>query len=102
ALQSQPEQPNKQIVIQTQKVEPNQISVRIQDNGGGISSQAISQIFEPFFTTKDVGKGTGLGLSICSQIIQKHQGQIKVNSKLGEGTEFVITLPIHPELAIAS
>ena len=96
ALQSQPDRPNKQIEIKTQKVQTNQISVRIQDNGSGMQSNLISQIFDPFFTTKPVGKGTGLGLSICYQIIQKHQGQIEVNSRLGEGTEFVITLPIHP------
>ncbi len=97
ALQSEPEPLNKQIVIKTQRVETNQISVRIQDNGSGIPSKILSQIFDPFFTTKEAGKGTGLGLSICYQIIQKHQGQIEVNSKLGEGTEFVITLPIHPD-----
>jgi two-component system, NtrC family, sensor kinase len=96
ALQSQPDRPNKQIEIQTQRLLNNQISVRIQDNGSGMPSNIISQIFDPFFTTKPVGKGTGLGLSICYQIIQKHQGQIEVNSRLGEGTEFVITLPIHP------
>lgn len=96
ALQSQPDRPNKQIEIKTQKVQMNQITVRIQDNGSGMPSSIISQIFDPFFTTKPVGKGTGLGLSICYQIIQKHQGQIEVNSQLGAGTEFVITLPIHP------
>ncbi|MEO0887337.1 MAG: ATP-binding protein, partial [Cyanobacteria bacterium J06648_10] len=50
-------------------------------------------IFDPFFTTKAVGKGTGIGLGICFKIIQQHQGRIEVNSELGKGTEFVITLP---------
>ncbi|HAG80818.1 MAG TPA: PAS domain-containing sensor histidine kinase, partial [Cyanobacteria bacterium UBA12227] len=52
--------------------------------------------FDPFFTTKVPGKGTGLGLSISYQIIQKHGGQLICNSTLGQGTEFVITIPLQP------
>jgi len=53
-------------------------------------------LFDPFFTTKPVGKGTGLGLSISYQIItEKHGGQLKCISAIGEGTEFVITIPLH-------
>jgi signal transduction histidine kinase len=68
--------------------------IRIRDNGCGIPSEIKNKIFDPFFTTKAVGKGTGLGLSISYQIIQKHGGQIEVNSQPGEGTEFVITMPL--------
>ncbi len=88
------EQPDKQIAIQTEMVSPLQVDVRIRDNGPGIPLEIQSKIFDPFFTTKDVGKGTGLGLSICYQVIEKHRGQIAVNSRLGQGTEFVITLPV--------
>ena len=59
-----------------------------------MEEETIAKIFDPFFTTKDIGKGTGLGLSISYGIIQNHEGDIKVNSKLGEGTEFIISLPI--------
>ena len=69
------------------------ITIEIIDNGSGISKDISSRIFDPFFTTKEVGKGTGLGLSISYGIIQKHNGNIQVNSKLGEGTSFVISLP---------
>jgi signal transduction histidine kinase len=70
------------------------VVIRIRDNGCGIPSEIKNKIFDPFFTTKAVGKGTGLGLSISYQIIQKHGGQIEVNSQPGEGTEFVITMPL--------
>ena len=53
-----------------------------------------SRIFEPFFTSKEVGQGTGLGLSICHSIIQKHSGSIEVKSEAGQGSEFVIVLPV--------
>lgn len=75
------------------------IMVKIIDNGMGMSSQVKERMFEMFFTTKSAGKGTGLGLAITHQIItEKHQGQIKVNSTEGEGTEFIILLPIISKL----
>lgn len=67
--------------------------IRIKDNGPGIPQEIVDKIFDPFFTTKDVGKGTGLGLSITYGIIEKHNGKIRVESKIGQGTEFIITLP---------
>lgn len=70
------------------------ISVKISDTGCGISPENIDKIFEPFFTTKDVGKGVGLGLSIAYGIISKHEGIIKVESKIGKGATFEILLPI--------
>jgi PAS domain S-box-containing protein len=70
------------------------IHVSIRDNGCGIPEEHLKRIFEPFFTTKDVGKGTGLGLSLSHDIIKKHKGTLEVKSKVGEGTEFVITLPL--------
>ena len=70
------------------------IRISIKDTGKGIPDHIQSKIFEPFFTTKDVGKGTGLGLSITYSIIEKHNGSIEVRSTSGQGTEFVITLPV--------
>ncbi len=69
------------------------IKVRVKDEGIGISEEHMAKIFDPFFTTKDVGKGLGLGLSICQSIIEKHQGQITVESKPGEGAAFTVHLP---------
>lgn len=85
---------NKQIVICTEVVDPNQIKVSIWDNGPGIPAEIKSQLFNPFFTTKSVGKGTGLGLSICYQIIEKHHGRIEIISEPDQGTEFAILLPL--------
>jgi two-component system, NtrC family, sensor kinase len=70
--------------------------IRIKDNGVGISSEVKQKMFDHLFTTKAVGKGTGLGLSIAYQIIvQKHQGTLEVNSVVGQGSEFIITIPIY-------
>ncbi|UXI70669.1 ATP-binding protein [Tahibacter amnicola] len=69
------------------------VSVEITDTGGGIPPDVQKRIFDPFFTTKPVGKGTGLGLSISYGIVRKHHGEITVDSRLGEGTTFRITLP---------
>jgi len=70
------------------------IEVSIKDNGEGISNEIQGKIFDPFFTTKKVGEGTGLGLSISFGIIEKHNGGIKVKSKVNEGSEFIVSLPI--------
>ncbi|MEM7511883.1 MAG: two-component regulator propeller domain-containing protein, partial [Bacteroidota bacterium] len=75
--------------------EKENISVSIKDSGVGMTEEVKQRIFEPFFTTKDVGEGTGLGLSITFGIIEQHQGKIAVNSQSGQGTEFLITLPIN-------
>ncbi len=70
------------------------VSIRIADTGWGIPKENLDRIFDPFFTTKSVGKGTGLGLSICFTIIRNLGGKITVHSEKGEGTEFVIFLPL--------
>ena len=77
--------------------EQGYIEVKIGDTGRGIPEDKLKRIFEPFFTTKDVGKGTGLGLSIAYEIIQKHQGEITVQSEVGKGTIFAIKLPVLEE-----
>jgi signal transduction histidine kinase len=88
-----------QIVIKTKIVENNKIEVRIRDNGTGIAPEIKDKIFDPFFTTKPVGQGTGMGLAICYQVVERHRGKIEVISELGEGTEFVVTLPVKHDLA---
>lgn len=68
--------------------------VDISDNGCGIAKENLSRIFDPFFTTKPIGKGTGLGLSLSYGMVQKHHGQITVQSEVGKGTTFRVTLPV--------
>ncbi len=69
------------------------IEVRVSDNGNGIPESIKAKIFQPFFTTKPTGQGTGLGLSLSYDIVKAHEGDITIESKEGEGTEFIIRLP---------
>jgi len=71
------------------------VRISIRDTGNGIQKNLREKIFDPFFTTKEVGKGTGLGLSITQSIIEKHKGKIEVKSEPGNGTEFIILLPVN-------
>jgi PAS domain S-box-containing protein len=93
-IQAIPEDEKGSIKIYTENKE-NEVIIRIKDSGIGMSEEVQKRIFEPFYTTKPVGIGTGLGLSISFGIIEKHKGQIYVNSEEGKGTEFVIHLPKH-------
>ena len=77
----------------------NTVSIRISDNGMGITQEVIRNLFDPFFTTKPVGKGTGLGLSISYQIVEKHRGKLQCFSVPGEGAEFVIEIPIAQQVS---
>jgi len=70
------------------------ISIMIADSGEGIPKNIISNIFDPFFTTKNVREGTGLGLHIVRSVIEAHQGTISVDSQVGQGTSFIILLPV--------
>jgi signal transduction histidine kinase len=72
----------------------NQLSITVSDNGNGIPKNLVDKIFQPFFTTKPTGSGTGLGLSLAYDIIKAHGGDIKVATKEGEGSEFMINLPV--------
>ena len=71
------------------------IEIQVQDNGNGIPAEIRSKIFDPFFTTKDIGKGTGLGLSLVYEIMQKHQGDIRVESCEGQGALFHLVFPLN-------
>jgi two-component system NtrC family sensor kinase len=81
-----------EIKIETRQENDNALVI-ISDTGRGISKEDLNRIFDPGFTTKGVGVGTGLGLAICYQIIQDHKGEIKVESKIGEGTTVRLCLP---------
>jgi two-component system NtrC family sensor kinase len=89
-------QGNGRITIKT-RAENQRVVLTISDNGEGIAPEHLNKIFDPFFTTKEVGKGTGLGLNVAYNVIQQHKGQIDVNSVVGQGTTFVIHLPVEPE-----
>jgi histidine kinase len=82
----------KKITIRT-NLEERIVTIRISDNGTGIPKQVLDKIFEPFFTTKTVGKGTGLGLSISYGIVRDYDGAIRVESREGEGSTFVVKFP---------
>jgi two-component system, NtrC family, sensor kinase len=71
-----------------------EVLISVRDNGPGIPAQILDKIFQPFFTTKPTGQGTGLGLSLSYDIVKAHGGELKVKTKEGEGSEFVISLPI--------
>ncbi|MEG4250847.1 AAA family ATPase [Microcoleus sp. Pol10D4] len=86
--------PAKCITIRTERQSKEWVTIRIYDNGLGISDEIKGHIFDNLFTTKGVGKGTGLGLAIARQIVvEKHGGTIEVKSVRGEGTKFTISLP---------
>ena len=72
----------------------NAVEIKVSDNGNGIPKKVLDKIFQPFFTTKPTGQGTGLGLSLSYDIIKAHGGEIKVETKEGEGSEFIIQLPV--------
>lgn len=82
-----------EITVSTWQEEQN-VAIAIKDTGTGIPHVIIEMIFQPFFTTKAAVKGTGLGLSVCHGIVKNHQGEIRVESKEGEGSTFTVILPI--------
>lgn len=79
----------------TTNLDNDHIKIHIKDTGKGIPKENLPKIFDPFFTTKPVGKGTGLGLNVTYNIIKMHHGKIDVQSEVGKGTEFIITLPLN-------
>jgi signal transduction histidine kinase len=83
----------------TTLAEYGHVVVKLRDSGPGIPEDVLTRIFDPFFTTKPIGQGTGLGLSIVHAIIERHGGNIKVESSAGAGTTFTVTLPLRAAAA---
>jgi len=81
------------VSVSTKKLD-NKITIAVKDNGNGIPQKVVDKIFQPFFTTKPTGQGTGLGLSLSYDIVKAHGGEIKVNTKEGQGTEFIVQIPL--------
>jgi len=88
------------VTVSTKTVKPPsgglgaKVEIKVKDNGNGIPQKVLDKIFQPFFTTKPTGKGTGLGLSLSYDIVKAHGGDLKVNTKESEGSEFIIDLPL--------
>jgi two-component system, NtrC family, sensor kinase len=80
------------VSLSTKKIN-NMIEILVADNGNGIPQKIVEKIFQPFFTTKPTGQGTGLGLSLSYDIVKAHGGELKVETKEGEGSVFLIQLP---------
>ena len=102
AVEAMPE--GGRLTVRTRSGPRGMITVEIQDTGAGIPPENLAKLFTPFFTTKPVGKGTGLGLAISYGIIKMHRGQVNVQSQIGKGATFTVTLPIQlpaPEIAAA-
>jgi two-component system, NtrC family, sensor kinase len=82
--------------------EISSVQLEVQDDGVGISEEILPDLFEPFFTTKEKGHGVGLGLAISKGVAERHRGRIDVESKLGQGTKFTITLPVDVYAEVAA
>ncbi len=90
------------VSIATSSIQPplggRSITIKVSDNGGGIPQKILDKIFQPFFTTKPTGQGTGLGLSLSYDIVKAHGGELRVETKEGEGSEFSILLPYQEQI----
>ncbi len=82
-----------EVIVSTKKLE-DKVLVSVKDNGNGIPQKVLDKIFQPFFTTKPTGQGTGLGLSLSYDIVKAHGGELRVETKEGEGSEFLIVLSV--------
>ena len=80
------------VTVGTKKLQDT-VEIKVKDNGNGIPQKVLDKIFQPFFTTKPTGQGTGLGLSMSYDAVRAHGGELKVETKEGEGSSFIILLP---------
>ena len=78
----------------TTHVDGDHLVAEVADTGSGIRSEHLARIYDPFFTTKAIGRGTGLGLSISYGIVHEHDGTIRCDSAVGQGTRFILSLPL--------
>ena len=83
-----------EVVVTTELAEPGMAALVVRDNGCGMAKSILDRIWEPFFTTKDVGKGVGLGLALTYEIVKRCGGEIRLESRVGEGSKFTVLLPI--------
>ncbi|MBA2661958.1 MAG: PAS domain S-box protein [Bradymonadaceae bacterium] len=103
AAQALPERPKEENRIDLRTyTKGDQVIAEVEDNGVGISAEIAERIFDQFFTTKPAGEGSGLGLALCRQIVESFGGTITVNSKLGVGTTFRVSLPAATDYALSS
>jgi PAS domain S-box-containing protein len=84
----------------TTRIEERHLIAEVADTGSGIPPEQLARIYDPFFTTKTIGRGTGLGLSITYGIVHEHEGSIRCDSAIGQGTRFKLTLPLLPAAAL--
>ncbi|MGB7893918.1 MAG: ATP-binding protein, partial [Microcoleus sp.] len=92
-----------ELTIRSWQSEPDWVTISVRDTGTGIPAEIQDKIFDPFFTTKPVGKGTGLGLSVCYQVIvQAHGGKLSCVSQVGEGSEFIVELPLTTQRRVSA
>ena len=82
------------VEVTTDNADDKMVSISIRDTGGGIAQETIDRIWDPFFTTKEAGKGVGLGLALTYNIVKRHGGDIRVESRIGEGSLFTVVLPV--------
>ena len=99
AIQAIPEPPGTVSIVAEKDADNKNAVIAVTDTGTGITKEHLQKIFDPFFTTKNAGNGTGLGLAVVYGIIKKQNGSIRVESEMGEGTCFIITLPLYSESA---
>ena len=85
--------PVRRVTIRSGKLREH-LEIRVQDTGPGIAAEVLPRSFDPFFTTKEVGKGTGQGLAISHAVVEKHGGAISFETEEGQGTTFIIRLPV--------
>lgn len=102
AVQAIPEPPGTVFIGAEKDAEQKNVIITVADTGTGIDKENLPKVFDPFFTTKDAGNGTGLGLAVVYGIIKKQKGSTRVESKKGEGTQFIITLPLYSEEKIVT
>lgn len=86
-----------QVTVITDQVAADEICVVIRDNGCGMDQNILDRIWEPFFTTKEIGKGIGLGLALTYNTVKRLGGRILLESRLGEGAQFTVLLPLNRE-----